>query len=196
MRNLYYAGVDVLGSTACVLGAVDITKIAAPSARPAIPFVEQLKVIEQQAIDKASGGWFSRALPGEQTRANNLKLISNLADHLRELPPDAKLSTVDWEAVRGASMRATSDWASVNEGRRYADAVFDQLLQDLADNAARVPGQLGTAAGKVAEGITGIPPWGLKVGLAVGVVGLSYVAYKIAVAAAPAVAGAYLGGRR
>ncbi len=190
-----------------ILGAVDVRRMAPPQVQPALALVEHVYSVEEAAIKKGKGGMFEKSLPGEQTRKNNLELIGNVASKLRRMSPGARLSPSEWDEVRSASTRAISDWAAVNDGREYQNAVFDQLLLDVKTNAENLPAQAqaaaaavaaagGNLAGSVVEGATGIPPWAWKVGIGIGIVGVGYGLFRVFMTAAPAAATAYFGGRR
>ena len=157
-----------------VVGAstVDIRKLAPPTVGAAVALLEQLYGIEQQAISKGA------SLPGPTTRTNNLTFIGDIAAKLRQLPRESKLSAADWEAVRGASMKALGDYAAVSDGQAYQSVIYDKVLDDLAESAKQVAATIAAAPGNFIASALGIPPWTLYVGGGVLLLGVGYVGYR------------------
>jgi hypothetical protein len=123
------------------------------SVNNATHILEQAYEMFQEARAIAKGGLAERNLGVDQTIANQMNAVDAFARALRADPKQGRaVSNDEWEKTRNFVRAAMSQWAAVNEGRAYQNRVFDQFLEEVAQNAAALP---GAAAG----GLIGMVPW-------------------------------------
>jgi hypothetical protein len=131
-----------------------LLKAAPIPAGAAVRLLEALYALTERALDKITGGFFQRELPGKRTWQNIQARVGSLAAELRRMPPQTHLTVQKWGEVRSAAFSVLDGWPSIDEGRQLQDRQFDQLVATLTDPAsyARAAGQVAGAAAGVAGG--------------------------------------------
>jgi hypothetical protein len=145
----------------------------------------------QDAIDKARSAGLNN--DGRAVTRDNiywkLKWHESNINSQRDKPNAAYANILDLKEWVG---RAFQEYDVIQTGKAALERNWSLLWQDMGKNLAALPQNIRDAAGDGVEWLTGIPVWGWALGIGV----LAFGAYKLALAAAPAAAHAYIGGRR
>jgi hypothetical protein len=207
--NPYLVGACVIGArikqTArvhrFVLGMYDISSaqhqmdsLKQPTNRAALALLKGGQTAINGAIKTAD----AKGLPGPTERKNVQAHLQWHADLLAKLMNQPNALYPSGDDLKKYVMEAFVDANAVEEGAAYIDAAWDQMWQEIAVAIQALPAEVRhvvtSAANNLVEGATGIPLWGWGLIAAGLVVGVGYLAYKVATGpVGGAVAKHYLG---